>query len=66
MAVKKSNIYIIQKFVKATSIAEALLKERKGTIVDVCLSIADPGKTQMTTAIGFQLRPDGNENINYD
>lgn len=56
---------MIQKFVKATSLVEALKKERKGTIVDVCLAIAEPGKGAVT-AIGFQLRPDGNENIDYE
>lgn len=65
MAQQKQNIYVIQKFVKASSISEALQKEKKGVIVDITLTIAEPGKG-MTQALGFQLRPDGNENIDYD
>lgn len=61
----KQNIYVIQKFVKAPTLAEALKKERKGVVVDVCLATGEQGKSY-TTAIGFMLRPDGNENIDYE
>lgn len=60
----KKNVYVIQKFVAATSIAEALKKERKGTIVEICLAIKEPGRSAVQ-AVGFLLRPDGNENIDY-
>lgn len=65
MAKKLENIYVIQKFVKARTLAEALKKEKKGTIVDICLTIAEPGKSSVQ-AVGFMLRPDGNENISYE
>lgn len=64
MASVKQNIYVIQKFVKARTLAEALKKEKQAEIVDIVLTIAEPGKA-LTQAIGFMTRPDGNENINY-
>lgn len=64
MAKLKQNIYIIQKFVKAHTLSEALEKERKGTIVDICLATGE--SKPLVSAVGFQIRPDGNENIDYD
>lgn len=58
------NIYVIQKFVSATSVLEALKNEKKGHIVDVCLTIADPNNSRLP-ATGFQLKPDGKEELDY-
>lgn len=65
MARLKENIYVIQKFVKATSVAHALSREKKGTIVDICLSIA-PENQGRVPAVGFMLKPDGKEDIDYE
>lgn len=64
MARITKNIYVIQKFISARSVSDALKNERKGIIVDVCLAIKDETKP-FTPAIGFQLKPDGREDIDY-
>ena len=60
----KKQIYVIQKFVSATSLQEALKNESKGKIVEVCLTIADPNNVRMSPT-GFRLQPDGKEEIDY-
>lgn len=62
---RKENIYVIQKFVKASSLAQALKRESKAEIADITLTIGEPNKP-LTQAIGFFMRPDGNENIEYN
>lgn len=64
MAKSKQNIYVIQKFVKAGSLADALKKERKAELVNVTLTIAAPNQ-QMIEAVGFRLQPDNKEEIDY-
>lgn len=44
--------------------SEALKNERKGKIVEVCLTIADPNNVRVA-ATGFRLQPDGKEEIDY-
>lgn len=64
MARVKQNIYVIQKFVSATSLSQALKKEHDAEIVNITLTIATPDK-QNLEAVGFRLQPDGKENIEY-
>lgn len=61
----KQNIYVIQKWVRANSLTDALKKEKKGEIVNVTIAIGEQGKG-VVEAIGFRLWPDGKENIDYE
>ena len=65
MARISKQIYVIQKFVSASSLLEAIKNERKGKIVEVCLTIADPNNGVRVAPTGFRLQPDGKEEIDY-
>lgn len=62
---KLKNIYVIQKFVSATSLSDALKNEKKGKIVNITLTIAEPNRA-LVNAVGFGITPDGREELDYE